>query len=95
MDINEQSLDLHYQLQGKIEVVSRKPIQTREDLSLMYTPGVAEPCQVIAKDYEQSFRLTRRSNLVAVITEGSAVLGLGDIGPAGAMAVMGGKAALF
>ena len=88
MDINEQSLDLHYQLQGKIEVVSRKPIQTREDLSLMYTPGVAEPCRVIAKDYEQSFRLTRRSNLVAVITDGSAVLGLGDIGPAAGMPVM-------
>ena len=88
MDINEQSLDLHYQLQGKIEVVSRKPIQTREDLSLMYTPGVAEPCRVIAKDYEQSFRLTRRSNLVAIITDGSAVLGLGDIGPAAGMPVM-------
>ena len=95
MDINEQSLDLHYQLQGKIEVVSRKPIQTREDLSLMYTPGVAEPCRVIAKDYEQSFRLTRRSNLVAVITDGSAVLGLGDIGPAAGMPVMEGKCALF
>ena len=95
MDINEQSLDLHYQLQGKIEVVSRKPIQTREDLSLMYTPGVAEPCRVIAKDYEQSFRLTRRSNLVAVITDGSAVLGLGDIGPAAGMPVMEGKCTLF
>ncbi len=95
MDINQQALDLHYQLQGKIEVISRKPIQTREDLSLMYTPGVAEPCRVIAKDYEQSFRLTRRSNLVAVITDGSAVLGLGDIGPAAGMPVMEGKCALF
>ena len=95
MDINQQALDLHYQLQGKIEVISRKPIQTREDLSLMYTPGVAEPCRVIAKDYEQSFRLTRRSNLVAVITDGSAVLGLGDIGPAAGMPVMEGKCVLF
>ena len=95
MDVNEQALNLHYELQGKIEVVSRKPIETREDLSLMYTPGVAEPCRVIAKDYEQSFRLTRRSNLVAVITDGSAVLGLGDIGPAAGMPVMEGKCALF
>ena len=95
MDINQQALDLHYELQGKIEVISRKPIQTREDLSLMYTPGVAEPCRVIAKDYEQSFRLTRRSNLVAVITDGSAVLGLGNIGPAAGMPVMEGKCALF
>ena len=95
MDVNEQALNLHYQLQGKIEVVSRKAIETREDLSLMYTPGVAEPCRVIARDYEQSFRLTRRSNLVAVITDGSAVLGLGDIGPAAGMPVMEGKCALF
>ena len=95
MDVNEQALNLHYELQGKIEVVSRKSIETREDLSLMYTPGVAEPCRVIAKDYEQSFRLTRRSNLVAVITDGSAVLGLGDIGPAAGMPVMEGKCALF
>ena len=95
MDVNEQSLELHRQLAGKIEVVARKHIETREDLSLMYTPGVAEPCRVIAKDYEQSFRLTRRSNLVAVITDGSAVLGLGDIGPEAGMPVMEGKCALF
>ena len=95
MDVNEQALNLHYELQGKIEVVSRKPIETREDLSLMYTPGVAEPCRVIAKDYEESFRLTRRGNLVAVITDGSAVLGLGNIGPAAGMPVMEGKCALF
>ena len=95
MDINQASLEMHYQLKGKIEVVSRKKIETREDLSLAYTPGVAEPCRVIAKDYEQSFKLTRRSNLVAVITDGTAALGLGDIGPAAGMPVMEGKCALF
>lgn len=95
MDINEESLRLHEQLGGKIEVISRKKIETKEDLSLLYTPGVAEPCRVIAKDYEQSFKLTRRSNLVAVITDGTAVLGLGDIGPAAGMPVMEGKCALF
>ena len=95
MDINQASLQMHYDLNGKIEVVSRKKIETREDLSLAYTPGVAEPCRVIAKDYEQSFKLTRRSNLVAVITDGTAVLGLGDIGPAAGMPVMEGKCALF
>lgn len=86
---------MHYELGGKIEVISRKKIDTREDLSLAYTPGVAEPCRVIAADYEQSFKLTRRSNLVAVITDGTAVLGLGDIGPAAGMPVMEGKCALF
>ena len=95
MDVNERALELHRQLKGKIEVVSRKPIQTREDLSLMYTPGVAEPCRVIEQNYEESFRLTRRGNLVAVVTDGSAVLGLGDIGPAAGMPVMEGKCALF
>ncbi|MCC8059522.1 MAG: NADP-dependent malic enzyme [Clostridiales bacterium] len=95
MDINAESLAMHYELGGKIEVVSRKKIETKEDLSLAYTPGVAEPCRVIAKDYEQSFKLTRRSNLVAVITDGTAVLGLGDIGPAAGMPVMEGKCALF
>lgn len=95
MDINEEALRLHEQLGGKIEVISRKKIETKEDLSLLYTPGVAEPCRVIAKDYEQSFKLTRRSNLVAVITDGTAVLGLGDIGPAAGMPVMEGKCALF
>ena len=95
MDVNQESLKLHYEMQGKIEVVSRKPIQTREDLSLVYTPGVAEPCRAIAADYEKSFALTRRSNLVAVITDGSAVLGLGNIGPAAGMPVMEGKCVLF
>ena len=95
MDINEKALQLHYEMNGKIEVVSRKPVETREDLSLLYTPGVAEPCRVIEKDYEESFRLTRRSNLVAVITDGTAVLGLGDIGPAAGMPVMEGKCVLF
>ena len=95
MDINQESLELHYQMHGKIEVVSRKKIETRKDLSLLYTPGVAEPCRQIAKDYEKSFELTRRNNLVAVITDGTAVLGLGDIGPAAGMPVMEGKCALF
>jgi malate dehydrogenase (oxaloacetate-decarboxylating) len=95
VDINQESLKLHYQLRGKLEVISRIPIKTREDLSLAYTPGVAEPCREIAKDYEKSFELTRRSNLVAVITDGSAVLGLGDIGPAAGMPVMEGKCVLF
>lgn len=95
MDINEAALKLHYDMKGKIEIISRKPIATREDLSLVYTPGVAEPCRQIAADYEKSFQLTRRSNLVAVITDGTAVLGLGDIGPAAGMPVMEGKCALF
>ncbi len=95
MNVNEEALKLHYELEGKIEVVPRYPIRTREDLSLAYTPGVAEPCRVIEKDYEKSFELTRRGNLVAVITDGTAVLGLGDIGPAAGMPVMEGKCVLF
>lgn len=95
MTTEEKALQLHYDMQGKIEVVSRKEIKTREDLSLLYTPGVAEPCKVIAENYEESFRLTRRSNLVAVVTDGTAVLGLGDIGPAASMPVMEGKCVLF
>lgn len=79
LNINEQSLKLHYNLNGKIEVISRKKIQTREDLSLLYTPGVAEACREIQRDHNKSFELTRRSNLVAVITDGTAVLGLGGI----------------
>ncbi len=95
MDIKEQALKKHYKWQGKIEVVSRVPIETREDLSLAYTPGVAQPCLEIAKDPELSYKLTRRSNLVAVITDGTAVLGLGDIGGLAGMPVMEGKCCLF
>ena len=95
MDIREKSLEKHYEWKGKIEVVTRCPIESREDLSLAYTPGVAQPCLEIQKDVNKSYDLTRRSNLVAVITDGTAVLGLGDIGPEAGMPVMEGKCALF
>ena len=95
MNIREESLKKHYEWKGKIEVISRAAINSREDLSLAYTPGVAEPCIAIQKDYDKSYELTRRSNLVAVITDGSAVLGLGDIGPEAGMPVMEGKCVLF
>ena len=95
MDIRKESLKKHYEWNGKIEVVSRVSILNSEELSLAYTPGVAEPCLEIQKDYEKSFELTRRNNLVAVITDGTAVLGLGDIGPEAGMPVMEGKCALF
>lgn len=95
MNIKEESLKKHYEWQGKIEIVSRTKVQNSEDLSLAYTPGVAEPCMVINGDIDKSYELTRRSNLVAVITDGSAVLGLGDIGPEAGMPVMEGKCVLF
>ena len=95
MDIRQESLKKHYEWNGKIEVISRAPVNSREDLSLCYTPGVAEPCLEIQKDINKSYELTRRNNLVAVITDGTAVLGLGDIGPEAGMPVMEGKCALF
>lgn len=95
MNYAEESLKLHAKLNGKLEVVPKVKIENKEDLSLAYTPGVAEPCLVINKDYSKSFELTGRGNLVAVITDGTAVLGLGDIGPEAGMPVMEGKCALF
>ncbi len=95
MDIKAEALKKHAEWQGKIEVISRTPVKNREQLSLAYTPGVAEPCLEIQKDISKSYELTRRHNLVAVVTDGSAVLGLGDIGPEAGMPVMEGKCALF
>ena len=95
MDIKEKSLLKHQEWKGKIEVVSRASVESKEDLAVAYTPGVAEPCLAIQKDINRSYELTRRWNLVAVITDGSAVLGLGDIGPEAGMPVMEGKCVLF
>lgn len=95
MDIKQKALEKHEEWQGKIEVISRVPIKTREDLSTAYTPGVAQPCLEIAKDPELAYKYTRRGNLVAVITDGTAVLGLGDIGGLAGMPVMEGKCCLF
>ena len=95
MDYAKESLRLHGEWKGKIEVISTVPVESKEDLSLAYTPGVAQPCLEIQKDVNQSYELTRRHNLCAVITDGSAVLGLGDIGPEAGMPVMEGKCVLF
>jgi malate dehydrogenase (oxaloacetate-decarboxylating) len=95
MGIAEESLALHYKLKGKIEVITTVPVKTREDLSLAYTPGVAQPCLEIQKDVNKSYDLTRRWNLCLVVTDGTAVLGLGDIGPEAGMPVMEGKCVLF
>ena len=95
MDYTEEAKRLHAEWKGKIEVVSRVPVTNKDELSIAYTPGVAEPCLEIQEDYNKSFELTRRHNLVAVITDGTAVLGLGDIGPEAGMPVMEGKCALF
>ena len=95
MDYAKESLRLHEQWQGKIEVKATVPVATKDDLSLAYTPGVAQPCLEIQKDVSKSYTLTRRHNLCAVITDGSAVLGLGDIGPEAGMPVMEGKCVLF
>lgn len=95
MDKKEYALKKHEEWKGKIEVVTRAPITNREELAVAYTPGVAEPCLEISKDVDLSYKYTRRGNLVAVITDGTAVLGLGDIGPEAGMPVMEGKCALF
>lgn len=95
MNISEKALMLHEQWNGKLEVVSKVPVKSREDLSIAYTPGVAEPCKVIAQDKEAAYKYTMKANTVAVVSDGSAVLGLGNIGPYAAMPVMEGKAILF
>ncbi|MDE6608431.1 MAG: NADP-dependent malic enzyme [Lachnospiraceae bacterium] len=95
MNTGEKALELHKQWKGKLETVSKTPVKSREDLSLAYTPGVAEPCKVIAEDKEAAYTYTWKSNTVAVVSDGSAVLGLGNIGPYAAMPVMEGKAVLF
>ena len=95
MDYAKESLRLHGEWKGKIEVVTRVPVETKDDLSLAYTPGVAQPCLEIQKDVDKSYELTRRWNMCLVVTDGSAVLGLGDIGPEAGMPVMEGKCVLF
>ena len=95
MDVKQKALEEHEKWQGKIEVISRAKLETPEDLSIAYTPGVAEPCLKISEDVDLSYKYTRRGNMVAVVTDGTAVLGLGDIGPEAGMPVMEGKCVLF
>ncbi len=95
MTINEKALEMHEKWNGKLETVSKSPVKTREDLAIAYTPGVAEPCNVIAKDKDAAYKYTMKANTIAVVSDGSAVLGLGNIGPHAAMPVMEGKAVLF
>ncbi|MDF2941190.1 MAG: Malic enzyme [Herbinix sp.] len=95
MNINEQALKMHEEWNGKLEITSKCTVKSREDLAIAYTPGVAEPCRVIAKDKNEAYRYTIKANTIAVISDGSAVLGLGNIGPYAAMPVMEGKAVLF
>ncbi|MEF9940952.1 MAG: NADP-dependent malic enzyme [Lachnospiraceae bacterium] len=95
MTINEKSLEMHAQWNGKLEITSKAHVNTREDLAIAYTPGVAEPCRVIAQDKEAAYKYTMKSNTIAVVSDGSAVLGLGNIGPLAALPVMEGKAVLF
>ena len=95
MTINEKALQMHEQWNGKLEIHSKYPVKSREDLSIAYTPGVAEPCKAIAQDKDSAYRYTMKANTVAVVSDGSAVLGLGNIGPHAAMPVMEGKAVLF
>lgn len=95
MTINEKALKMHEQWNGKLEIHSKSPVKSREDLSIAYTPGVAEPCRAIAQDKENAYKYTMKANTVAVVSDGSAVLGLGNIGPHAAMPVMEGKAVLF
>ena len=94
-DVKKIAIEKHKEWGGKIEVIAKSPVSTKEELAIAYTPGVAEPCLEIAKDVNLSYVYTRRHNLVAVVTDGSAVLGLGDIGPEAGMPVMEGKCALF